>query len=110
MGDRSRGRYATPADFLLHDGSPVPGGYTFDVGVCPSFKGHFLCVLVQVKVIGPGGVVSSQLSLVAALAGQPVHAPFAVVAAEPTVLLKLHARSALEVRDTLAAGGRFCTC
>jgi hypothetical protein len=33
VGDRSQGRFATPADFSLHGGSPCTGGYTYDVGV-----------------------------------------------------------------------------
>ena len=41
------------------------------------------------KLLGPGSLVSSQLSLVAALTGLPMIAPFEIVATEPTVLLKL---------------------
>ena len=50
----------------------------------------------ELKLLGPGSLVSSQLSLVAALTGLPMIAPFEIVATEPTVLLKLDARSALQ--------------
>jgi hypothetical protein len=33
VGDRSRGRYATPADFPRHDMVPCTGGYAYAVGV-----------------------------------------------------------------------------
>jgi hypothetical protein len=52
VGDRSRGRFATPADCPLHAGTPYRGlhvvpliaGYTCDVGfgICPSYKDHSL--------------------------------------------------------------------
>jgi hypothetical protein len=42
VGDRSRGRFATPADFPLHDGTSYWGATrtTLGCGICPSFKGH----------------------------------------------------------------------
>jgi hypothetical protein len=33
VGGRSRGRFATPADFPLHDGTTPYPGYTYGVGV-----------------------------------------------------------------------------
>jgi hypothetical protein len=44
VGDRSRGRYATPADFPLHGCSPYRGLRVcrWGLGFCPSIKGHFL--------------------------------------------------------------------
>jgi hypothetical protein len=50
----------------------------------------------ELKLLSPGNLVSSQLSLVAALTGLPMIAPFEIVATQPTVLLKLDARSALQ--------------
>jgi hypothetical protein len=48
--DRSRGRFATPADFPLHDGThPLPGATrtTLRFGMCPPFKGHSLSRLAK---------------------------------------------------------------
>jgi hypothetical protein len=38
VSEGSRSRFATPAGFPLRDGTP----YDVGVGICPSFKGHFL--------------------------------------------------------------------
>jgi hypothetical protein len=44
VGDRSRGRYATPLDFPLNDGTPYRGLRVrrWGLGFCPSFKDHSL--------------------------------------------------------------------
>jgi hypothetical protein len=44
VGDRSRGRYATPADSPLHDGTPYRGLRVrrWGLGFVHRLKGHFL--------------------------------------------------------------------
>ena len=44
VGDRSRGRFATPADFPRHDGTSYRRLRVrrWGLGFCPLFKGHFL--------------------------------------------------------------------
>eukprot|EP00854_Cymbomonas_tetramitiformis_P004953 gene4953-6037_t len=57
-----------------------------------------------VKTIGEGGVVSSQLSLLATLANQPIVAPFDIRTSKPTVLLKfLKSAGFLHLRNARAA-------
>jgi hypothetical protein len=48
---RSRGRYATPACFPLHDWYPVPGATRTPLGfgICPSFKGRSLSCRANLK-------------------------------------------------------------
>jgi hypothetical protein len=51
VGGRSRGRFATPADSSLHDGTPYRRDTrtTRKFGICPSFKDQFLLLAAMLR-------------------------------------------------------------